>query len=158
MWQSLALNLGIRLQSWLFHIKPYDLSEERSSLSGLQLRQNPDSTFSQRYPSFYGTFCPGPFTVPPSLFQGDILCQKYERSVLTIFLLPLSDRATKIFRTVCSDSGDIASIPPSPTLTGWVTLSKLLNVSTFRFLISRGGITLKAALQGFRRECMSSSV
>ena len=40
--------------------------------------------------------------------------------------------ATQILKAVCSDSGDTASIPPFPPRTGWVTLSKSLNGSTFR--------------------------
>lgn len=142
MWRSWDLNLGVWLQRWLFLTKPHNLSEERSSL--LEMDKNPESTLSQRYP---------PSRELPALLchcssqpiLRSILCQKYERTIFTVFLLPLSKRATKIFKAVCSDSGAIASIPPSPPLTGCVTWSKSLSVSAFSFLMSRGDTMLKAA-------------
>lgn len=52
------------------------------------------------------------------------------------------------------DSG-VGDPIPLTLLTGWVALSKSLNVSIFRVFISRVGIMLKVALQGFCEQYMS---
>lgn len=101
-----------------------------------RLDKDPDFTLSQGHPSFHRTFCTGPVTVPPNLFSGASFAKKYERTY-TISLLPLSNGAAKIFKAVCYDSGDTAPIQPSPT--GWMTLSKSLNVSAFRFSLAEWG-------------------
>lgn len=102
---------GVRLPRCSLPLN-HTTSERRGEVyRGYRLNKTPDSTLSQKCPSFHGTFCPDPVTpFLPAFSLGHSLPKLWTKHT-TIPLLPLSNRAAKIFEAVWLSLGGWGSKP-----------------------------------------------
>lgn len=152
-WQSWDLNPGSLATELALFPKLYNLSRRGQVHQGYSLDKNVDSTFSQRHPSFHGTYCPGPVTVLPSLLSGTSFAKNIKE------LCSHNSPLTSVKKSCKNIQGSVLELRgwnPNPTFTtNWLGVLESLNASTFRFFISKVGIMSKAALRGFCEEYMS---